>query len=79
MVKSNTSSKKTKHIEKLHHWVRERVGDGALSFDFISGLNNVADIFTKPLPAPRFLFLKQKLGMMSLADFMKFGTRDVKS
>jgi hypothetical protein len=79
MVKSNTSSKKTKHIEKLHHWVRERVGDGALSFDFISGINNVADIFTKPLPAPRFLFLRQKLGMMSLTDFMQFGIRGVMS
>jgi len=75
MVKSSISSKKTKHIEKVHHWVREQVEDGTLTFDFVAGINNIADIFTKCLPIPRFVFLRERLGMMSHKDFMQWGRK----
>jgi hypothetical protein len=78
MVKTCTSSKKTKHIEMVHHWVRDQVTDGKLSFDFVSGTNNTADIFTKCLPVPRFNYLREKLGMMSYHDFMHTGKREIK-
>jgi hypothetical protein len=79
MVKTSTSSKKTKHIEMIHHWVRDQVTEGKLHFDFISGTNNTSDIFTKTMPLPRFNFLREKLGMMSYHDFMHFGKTEIKS
>jgi hypothetical protein len=35
------------------HWIRDRVRKGHFRVVFISGLHNVADFFTKPLPVAR--------------------------
>ncbi|KAG8087751.1 hypothetical protein GUJ93_ZPchr0010g8326 [Zizania palustris] len=45
---------RTKHIEIDVHFVRERVTRGQLEVQFISSADQVADIFTKPLPRPLF-------------------------
>ncbi|XP_023917795.1 uncharacterized mitochondrial protein AtMg00810-like [Quercus suber] len=52
---------RTKHIEVDYHYVRGCVLRHTLGIKFISGRDNFADIFTKPLPGPHFLVLRGKL------------------
>ncbi|KAD6454826.1 hypothetical protein E3N88_09532 [Mikania micrantha] len=52
---------RTKHVEIDFHFVREKVAQRKLMVQFISTHDQIADIFTKPLPKERFLVLKSKL------------------
>jgi len=52
---------RTKHVEVDFHFVREKVARGQLAVQFISTDDQIADVFTKPLPTPRFQFLRDKL------------------
>nr|GEV39508.1 aluminum-activated malate transporter 13-like [Tanacetum cinerariifolium] len=50
-----------KHVEIDYHFVREKVAQGDLRVQHISTKDQIANIFTKPLPTPRFFFLRSKL------------------
>lgn len=52
---------RTKHVEVDYHFVREQVSQGKLHVKFISTEDQIADIFTKPLPSQKFVFLRSKL------------------
>ncbi|GJR17971.1 putative RNA-directed DNA polymerase [Tanacetum coccineum] len=52
---------RTKHVEIDYHFVWEKVAQGDLRVQHISTHDQIAYIFTKPLPTPRFLFLRSKL------------------
>ena len=52
---------RTKHIEADYHFIREKVLGKELKLNFISTLNQLADIFTKALSSPWFLDLAHKL------------------
>ncbi|GJS24303.1 gag/pol polyprotein [Tanacetum coccineum] len=54
---------RTKHVEIDYHFVREKVAQGDLRVQHISNMDQHCKIFTKPLPTPRFLFLRSKLQM----------------
>ena len=54
-------SKHSKHIEQRIHWFKELVVNGKLSVRFIAGEHNIADIFTKNLPAPKFIKFRTSL------------------
>nr|GEW31483.1 hypothetical protein [Tanacetum cinerariifolium] len=55
----------TKHMEIDYHFVREKVAQGDLQVQHISTHDQIIDIFTKPLPTPRFLFLRSKLQVVT--------------
>jgi histone deacetylase 1/2 len=55
---------RTKHIEVDFHFVRERVNKKKLQIRFISSKDQVADIFTKPLPLPLFEHCKRNLNLL---------------
>ena len=52
---------RTKHIEVDFHYVREKVLCRDLCVGFVSGKDSLADVFTKPLPAPLFLLQRCRL------------------
>ncbi|CAH9146153.1 unnamed protein product [Cuscuta epithymum] len=52
---------RTKHVEIDYHFVRDLVAKGAIHVRFLSTKDQLADVFTKPLSASRFAFLRDKL------------------
>ncbi|XP_031116906.1 uncharacterized protein LOC116020577 [Ipomoea triloba] len=57
---------RTKHVEIDYHFVRDKVATGDLIVNFVSTRDQIADIFTKPLPAHRFQFLRDKLNVAAI-------------
>ncbi|XP_019171420.1 PREDICTED: uncharacterized protein LOC109166973 [Ipomoea nil] len=56
---------RTKPVEIDYHFVRDKVATGDFKVNFISTKDQLADIFTKPLPGPRFAALRDKLNVVS--------------
>ena len=57
---------RTKHIEIDYHFIRHHFLQGTLTLQSISSQDQLADIFTKPLPPRTFRDLASKLRMVSL-------------
>ncbi|KAI0514079.1 hypothetical protein KFK09_010113 [Dendrobium nobile] len=55
---------RTKHIEIDHRFVRDHIQQRSIRLLPISTIDQVADIFTKPLSTPRFQALRNKLSVM---------------
>jgi hypothetical protein len=58
-----------------YHFIREAVEDGKIEVKYIPTDNNVSDIFTKPLPRPKFVKFVEMLGLRKLET----GRADAKS
>jgi hypothetical protein len=54
---------RTRHIEIDFHFVRERVADNRLDIKFVSSKDQLADGFTKPLPAKSLDEFKRNLNV----------------
>ena len=59
---------KTKHIPIKYHFLREQVNEQQVKLEYVNTKEQVADIFTKPLPKYAFNYLRQKLGVISLQN-----------
>ncbi|XP_019157452.1 PREDICTED: uncharacterized protein LOC109154022 [Ipomoea nil] len=57
---------RTKHVEIDYHFVRDKVASGDFVVKYVSTIDQLVDIFTKPLPSPRFSTLRGKLNVVSL-------------
>ena len=55
---------KTKHIRIKFHFLREQVTEKNIKMEYIETKEQIADIFTKPLPRETFEYLRQKLGVI---------------
>ena len=64
---------RSKHFEVDYHFIRECVLRKDLAISFVSGKDNLADIFTKPLPGPLFLLFRDKLMPRSFPHSFKGG------
>eukprot|EP00965_Chrysotila_dentata_P254755 6211984-Pleurochrysis_carterae.AAC.2 len=49
---------RTKHIDRRHFFVRERVETLKITVPFVQSAKNMADLFTKPLPPRQFFPLR---------------------
>ena len=59
---------RTKHIEIRHHFIKDHVLKNDLSIEFVDSLNQIADIFTKPLNEAQFVKIRRELGMLDDND-----------
>jgi hypothetical protein len=55
---------RTKHINIAHHFLRDLVQDGVLNLVYIKTEDNLADIFTKPLPKKVHQDLMYEIGIL---------------
>nr|GEX37502.1 retrovirus-related Pol polyprotein from transposon TNT 1-94 [Tanacetum cinerariifolium] len=58
---------RTKHITVRYHFIKEHVEKGTIELYFVKTDYQLADLFTKALPADRFNYLVRHLGMRSLS------------
>ena len=65
LAKNPEFRKRTKHIDIRYHFVREKVEDGQVVLQYVSTLDMLADLMTKPIPGPQFSKLRSKLGIMA--------------
>ena len=56
---------KTKHIPIKYHFFREQVIQKNIKLEYVGTKEQIADIFTKPLPHEAFEYLRQNLGILS--------------
>jgi len=49
---------RTKHIAIQYHFLKEKVAEGEVKLEFVPTTEQVADIFTKPLPKEVFEYLQ---------------------
>ncbi|KAL1500210.1 hypothetical protein AB1Y20_012879 [Prymnesium parvum] len=52
---------RVKHIDRRHFYIRDLVEDHVLTVPFVATAANMADIFTKPLPAASFFPLRNAI------------------
>ena len=71
LAQSREFRKKTKHIEVHHHYVREQVEKREITLSYIPTEDQAADIFTKPLPGPRFEKLRDMIGVAEVPQGLR--------
>nr|GEU76238.1 putative reverse transcriptase domain-containing protein [Tanacetum cinerariifolium] len=62
---NNVQHSRAKHIDVRYHFIKEQVENRIVELYFVRMEYQLADIFTKPLPRERFIFLIENLGMRS--------------
>jgi ribonuclease HI len=65
-LKNPHITKRSKHIDVIHHFVRERCARGELRLQYVATAKNIADLFTKPLPRQKHEWCCLKLGVVPL-------------
>ena len=69
IAQSSGSMVRTKHIDVAHHFVRERVLFGEVSFQYCDTSNMLADFLTKPSKVQSFWKCITGIGVMSSPDW----------
>nr|KYP75906.1 Copia protein [Cajanus cajan] len=57
---------RSKHIDVDHHYIRELVEDGRIKLIHLKAEDQLADLFTKPLPLPLFKKFNNKLASINI-------------
>jgi hypothetical protein len=70
MAKGKAQHSRSKHIDIKHKHVEQAVEDGLLTVPYIPSKDMLADIMTKPLAAPRYHELRNRLGLQSRLKFL---------
>ena len=66
LSKNEESGDRTKHIDIKWHWIREKVKDKLINFNYVPTSEMAADILTKALPKERHNHLLPLLGIQSI-------------
>ena len=68
LSKDNKFHSRTKHIDLHYHFIREAVDEGKINVEYVPTAENVADIFTKALPRPKFESFVERLGLATMGE-----------
>ena len=63
LLKNPISSARSKHIDVLYHFARERVARGEVAFRYVRTALNVADSLTKAVAAEKVDFCRRSMGV----------------
>ncbi|XP_057867289.1 secreted RxLR effector protein 161 [Cryptomeria japonica] len=55
---------RSKHVETHYHFIRDMVQRGAIQLKYVSTNEQVADILTKPLSKVKFVYFRDRLGIV---------------
>ena len=61
LARNPEKHKRTKHIDIRYHFVCQKIEDGQVILKYISTLDMLVDIMTKPILATQFCVLRSKL------------------
>ncbi|GMJ06876.1 hypothetical protein HRI_004356800 [Hibiscus trionum] len=64
LAKNPVNHERSKHIDVHFHFIRDHVKEGNVELVHVASRNQVADIFTKPLPKVLLDKCKKMIGMM---------------
>jgi hypothetical protein len=64
IAKNPELHKRSQHINKQYHWIREQIELGFINLSWVPTDENLADIFTKSLATPQFIEHQLYLGML---------------
>lgn len=63
LIKNMEFHKRTKHIDVMYNFIREKFHDGFFKLFYVDTNNQIADIFTKPLPKHKFEKFRSQIGI----------------
>lgn len=66
LVKNAEFHQRTRHINLRYHFIRDYQEQKRIDVQYVGSSNQLADIFTKPLPAPAFTELRERIGVGTL-------------
>jgi hypothetical protein len=66
LCKDRKETQLVKHIDVIHHFARDHVASGELSFVYCKSVENASDCLTKALSRPLFEKELEGLGMLSI-------------
>lgn len=72
LVKNPEFHQRSKHIDVKYHFIRDSFQKGEIDVQFVKSEDQIADIFTKALPKPRFVYLREHLGLRSKSDLIDY-------
>lgn len=70
LIKNPEFHKRSKHIDVKYHFIRDLYLKAEIDVKYVRSEEQIADIFTKALPKPTFMYLRKKLGLRSKGEIM---------
>ncbi|KXZ43063.1 hypothetical protein GPECTOR_105g95 [Gonium pectorale] len=64
LVRNPIIQQRSKHIDVLHHFVRERTERGEVKFADVETARMLADALTKPVPQQKLVFCCEGMGVI---------------